>query len=86
MKKAIAMSIIYPMVLYAESIELGTIMVETTVGTKLVKDVSGEEIKSADLGEALFRQSPSVSLVRRSGIANDIRVRGQKKRQYFCDD
>ena len=36
-------------------------------------------LSHADLAEALFKQSASVSLVRRSGIANDIVVRGQKK-------
>jgi iron complex outermembrane receptor protein len=55
--------------------EVGTIEVE---GTRLV-DVNGEEVKSADLAEALTRKVPSVSLVRRSGIANDILLRGQKK-------
>jgi len=65
--------------MYAAPIELETITVETKAGTEIIKDVSGEDIKSADLAEALFKQSPSVSLVRRSGIANDIRVRGQKK-------
>ena len=55
--------------------ELGVIAVE---GTKL-SDVSGEEVKSADLAEALTKKIPSVSLVRRSGIANDIILRGQKK-------
>ena len=52
-----------------------TIIVE---GTRL-SDVSGEEVKSADLAEALTRNVPGVSLVRRSGIANDIILRGQKK-------
>ncbi len=63
----------------AQPVEMGTIDVEVKVDTEVVKDVSGEEIKSADLAEALFKQSPSVALVRRSGIANDIIVRGQKK-------
>ncbi len=47
-------------------------------GTRL-SDVSGKEVKSADLAEALFKKVPEVSLVRRSGIANDIVLRGQKK-------
>lgn len=47
-------------------------------GTRL-DDISGKEVKSADLAEALSRQVPGVSLVRRSGIANDIILRGQKK-------
>jgi len=46
--------------------------------TKL-SDVSGEEVKSADVADALARNVPEVSLVRRSGIANDIILRGQKK-------
>ena len=42
-------------------------------------DVCGEEIKSADTAEALAKQVPSITLVRRSGIANDIILRGQKR-------
>ena len=40
---------------------------------------TGMTLNLRTLGEALFKQSPSVSLVRRSGVANDIIVRGQKK-------
>ena len=79
MKKVIILSIACTLSMYATPVELENIVVETKAGTEIIKDVSGEDIKSADLGEALFRQSPSVSLIRRSGIANDIRVRGQKK-------
>jgi iron complex outermembrane receptor protein len=55
--------------------EAGIIEVESTK----LSDVSGEEVKSADLAEALTKKLPSVSIVRRSGIANDIILRGQKK-------
>jgi iron complex outermembrane receptor protein len=55
--------------------ELGVIEVEST----RLDDVSGEEVKSADLADALSKNVPGVSLVRRSGIANDIILRGQKK-------
>jgi len=55
--------------------ELGVIEVEST----RLSDVSGEEVKSADLAEALTRKVPGMSLVRRSGIANDVILRGQKK-------
>ena len=79
MKRIITLSLACTVGILAAQVELEPITVETKAGTELIKDVSGEDIKSADLGEALFRQSPSVSLVRRSGIANDIRVRGQKK-------
>ena len=65
--------------LHAASTQLGTIDVEAKVDSEVVKDIHGDEIKSADVAEALFKQSPSVSLVRRSGVANDIIVRGQKK-------
>lgn len=55
--------------------QLDTVEVRSTV----LHDVSGEQVKSADLAEALARQSPAISIVRRSGIANDIILRGQKK-------
>ena len=55
--------------------EMPTIIVE---GIR-ISDVSSEEVKSADLAEALTKLVPSVSIVRRSGIANDIILRGQKK-------
>ncbi|RUM68895.1 MAG: TonB-dependent receptor, partial [Sulfurospirillum sp.] len=79
MKKAVGLSLIYALTLYAAEAELGTIDVEAKTDTEVIKDVHGEDIKSADLAEALFKKSPSVSIVRRSGVANDIIVRGQKK-------
>ena len=79
MKRIIGLSLVSIMSLQAASMELGTINVEAKAGSQMIKDVRGEDIKSADLGEALFKQSPSVSLIRRSAVANDIRVRGQKK-------
>jgi len=50
-----------------------------TVESTRLSDVSGEEVRSADLAEALAGAVPGISLVRRSGIANDIILRGQKK-------
>jgi len=79
MKKGIYLSLVATLAMYAAPIELGTIDVEAKVDTEVIKDVHGDDIKSADLGEALFKQSASVSMVRRSGIANDIIIRGQKK-------
>ena len=61
--------------LWAEETELPEITVEATK----LSDVSGEEVKSADLAEALTKKVPNISIVRRSGIANDIILRGQKK-------
>ena len=78
-KTGIYLSLACAISLQAAPVEMGTIDVEAKVDTEVIKDVHGEDIKSADLGEALFKQSPSISLVRRSGIANDVIVRGQKK-------
>jgi len=79
MKKIMSLSLVGFVCLQASAVDLGIIKVEAKVDTEVVKDLHGEALKSADLAEALFRQSPSVALVRRSGIANDIIVRGQKK-------
>ncbi|HHD78968.1 MAG TPA: TonB-dependent receptor [Epsilonproteobacteria bacterium] len=79
MTKVIGLSLASMMYLQAAPMELGTIDIEAKARSQVVKDVSSEEIKSADLGEALFKTSPSISLVRRSGIANDVIIRGQKK-------
>ncbi len=75
MKKMIYLSLVCAAVLSAAEVEMETISVESTT----LEDVSGEEIKSADAAEALSHKVPSISLVRRSGIANDIILRGQKK-------
>ncbi|WP_122893302.1 TonB-dependent receptor plug domain-containing protein [Arcobacter peruensis] len=81
MKKIIGLSLCCAsIVLQANQTQtLETINVEEKVNTKIVKDVSNEQIKSADLAEALTKNIPSISIVRRSGIANDIILRGQKK-------
>lgn len=75
MKKYATLLLLCTASVYAAESEDLTISVEATH----LSDVSGEELKSADLAEALTKNSPSVSLVRRSGIANDIILRGQKK-------
>jgi len=65
--------------LQAAEVNLDTITVEGTVDTVTVTDVSGEELKSADLGESLSKIDPAITISRRSGIANDIILRGQKR-------
>lgn len=55
--------------------DIETLVVE---GERL-SGINTNEVKSADLADALNRLSASVSLVRRSGIANDVILRGQKK-------
>jgi len=79
MKKIIGLSLFAAMVVQAAPAVLDEIEVEEKIDTEVISDVSGEEIKSADLADALFKQSPSVALVRRSGISNDVIIRGQKK-------
>jgi iron complex outermembrane receptor protein len=75
MKRALYISMVCAGLLHASDIKMEAIDIEATV----IEDVSGEEVKSADLAEALAKQVPNISLVRRSGIANDIILRGQKK-------
>jgi len=78
-KAGIVLSLACAISLQAAQVEMGTIDVEAKVDTEVIKDVHGEDIQSADLAVALFKQSPSVTLSRRSGIANDIFVRGQRR-------
>ena len=75
MKRAAYLLLLGAPQLHAADEQLPVINVESTT----LSDISGEEVKSADLAEALTKKVPSVSLVRRSGIANDIILRGQKK-------
>jgi iron complex outermembrane recepter protein len=81
MKKLISLSLITTAVLLnANEVEtLDTISVVETANSTIVKDISAEQLKSADLADALSKSVPSISIVRRSGIANDIILRGQKK-------
>jgi len=81
MKKSIILSLTTISMLFAENVvNIDEIQVtEEKINTTIVKNVSKEEIKSADLAESLTKHVPSVSIVRRSGIANDIILRGAKK-------
>ena len=79
LNKTIVLSLVLSPMLLAETIELEPAQIEATVNSVKINDVSGEELKSADLAESLSATVPSISLVRRSGIANDIILRGQKK-------
>ncbi len=75
MKKIAYLSLACAALLQAAEVQLDPISIDATV----ISDVSKEEIKSADMAEVLARKVPSITLVRRSGIANDIILRGQKK-------
>jgi len=78
MKKTIYLSMACMVALQAGE-NLDDIDVVEELTTEVVRNVSGEEVKSADLAEALNDTVPSISLIRRSGIANDVTLRGQKR-------
>ncbi len=80
LKKVFALSLLSVSFISAAKLNLDTVTVEETIDTITLENVSGEELKSADLGEALSKIVPSITISRRSGIANDIILRGQKKR------
>ncbi|NOQ31308.1 MAG: TonB-dependent receptor plug domain-containing protein [Helicobacteraceae bacterium] len=80
MKKIVTLSLVVSALLVAsDSVELNKLEVVDTPTSTIVKNIAQEEIQSADLGEALSKVVPSVTIIRRSGIANDILVRGQKR-------
>ncbi|MBD3794181.1 MAG: TonB-dependent receptor, partial [Campylobacterales bacterium] len=78
MSKTIYLSLACVAVLHGTE-QLEEIQVVDKVNTQIAENVSSEEVKSADLAEALSKKFPSVSMIRRSGIANDIILRGQKR-------
>ncbi|CAA6813217.1 MAG: TonB-dependent receptor, partial [uncultured Sulfurovum sp.] len=78
MKRIIYLSLAVVATLQAEEL-LEDISVTEQGTTQVVKNIAGEQLKSADLAEALHKNVPSISLIRRSGIANDIILRGQKR-------
>ncbi len=79
MKKKIILSSIAATAIALNAQDLGTIEIAEDINTKVVESISTKEVKNADLAEALDKKSPSISLIRRSGIANDIVLRGQKR-------
>ncbi len=80
MRRGLYLSVVAVGVICAQpTTNLGDIDIEASFEKSVVKDVEGEEVKSADVADALSKNMPSVTLVRRSAIANDIIVRGLKK-------
>jgi iron complex outermembrane receptor protein len=75
MKKIIPLSLIAVASIYAAEVELGEIGVEST----FITEVSKKAQTSADLANALTKEVPTIDMSRRSGIANDIFIRGQKR-------
>ena len=75
MKRIIPLSLLAVGVLYGADIKLETIGVEST----LITEVAQNAQTSADVAQALSDTVPSIDISRRSGIANDIIIRGQKR-------
>jgi len=75
MKKTLLLSMVTISALYASEIELNTIKVESTILTEVAQKAK----TSADVADALSQSIPSIDMSRRSGIANDIFIRGQKR-------
>jgi iron complex outermembrane receptor protein len=75
MKRIIPLSLIAVATLSANEVVLEPISVESTT----ITEVSQNAKVSADLAEALNKSVPSIDMSRRSGIANDIFIRGQKR-------
>lgn len=75
MKRIIPLSLIAVATLSANEVTLEPISVESTT----ITEVSQNAKVSADLAEALTKSVPSIDMSRRSGIANDIFIRGQKR-------
>jgi len=75
MTKTITLSLLTVASLYAAEATLDPIAVESTV----VTDVAKKAQTSADLAQALSDAVPAIDMNRRSAIANDILIRGQKR-------
>jgi iron complex outermembrane receptor protein len=75
MKKTLLLSLVACTFLGAAETQLEPIQIEAT----RIDDVEGKDVQSADLAAAISREVPSISMVRRSGISNDIVLRGQKR-------
>ncbi|WP_373036421.1 TonB-dependent receptor [Sulfurimonas sp.] len=81
MNKIIPLSMIAIASLYANEVELAPISIESTV----ITEVSQNAQVSADLADALSKSVPSIDMNRRSGIANDVYIRGQKRDNISVD-
>jgi iron complex outermembrane receptor protein len=75
MNRIIPLSLVVAASLYAAEVELDTISVESTQITEVAQNAK----VSADLAGVLSTKVPSIDMNRRSGIANDILIRGQKR-------
>jgi len=81
MKKIIPLSFLTFASLYGTELQLAPIGVEST----LITEVAQNAQTSADTADALSKDLPSIDMVRRSGIANDVLIRGQKRDNISID-
>lgn len=58
---------------------------QVSVESSIIDEVSEKSKNSVDLGKALSDNVPSVDISRRSGVANDIYIRGQKRDNISVD-
>ena len=56
MKKKIVLSLSAALVISAQAEDLGTIEIKEEVNTKVVNNISTQEVKNADLAEALAKK------------------------------
>ncbi len=75
MQKQILLSLVVLASLQAKEINLDNLEVDATT----LNDVAQNAKVSADLSEVLSKDVPGIDMVRRSGIANDVIMRGQKR-------
>ncbi|MDQ1264063.1 MAG: iron complex outerrane recepter protein [Campylobacterota bacterium] len=80
-KKIIPLSLVAVTILNASEAELPKISIESTT----ISEVSQNSKNSVDLGKALSDSVPSIDMNRRSAVANDIYIRGQKRDNISVD-
>ncbi|MEO1938158.1 MAG: TonB-dependent receptor [Sulfurimonas sp.] len=75
MKRTLTLSLLAISSLYSADVTLESIDVQSTTITEVAQNAQ----TSADVATALSTSVPSIDMSRRSGIANDIFIRGQKR-------
>ena len=75
MKRVVFLSVVATLTLFGEEIVLDPLSISATS----IDEVAKSAQKNADLSEVLSKETPSVDMSRRSGIANDVIIRGQKR-------
>ena len=79
MRTKISLSLLVFSTLSLSAQDIGTVEVLEFQESKILENVSETEVKNADVAQALHAKVPSINMIRRSAIANDITLRGQKR-------